>query len=108
MGKWLLIGDDEPGFRDLTKRLLERAPEFDVVGEAHRGSSALAGARELEPDVVLLDVNLPDTTRFELAPLLAAVIDYRRALVGSVTDGTAGSEATVIDRLLVDLAADGR
>ena len=37
---------------------------------------------------------------------IAALIDYKRALVGSVTDGSAGAEATIIDRLLVDLAAD--
>jgi superfamily II DNA or RNA helicase len=39
---------------------------------------------------------------------IAALIDYKRAVVGSVTDGSAGSEATVIDRLLVDLANDSR
>jgi SNF2 family DNA or RNA helicase len=39
---------------------------------------------------------------------IAALIDYKRALVGSVTDGTEGSEATVIDRLLVDLAEESR
>ena len=39
---------------------------------------------------------------------IAALIDYKRAVVGSVTDGTAGSEATVIDRLLVDLANEPR
>jgi SNF2 family DNA or RNA helicase len=39
---------------------------------------------------------------------IAALIDHKRAVVGSVTDGTAGSEATVIDRLLVDLANDAK
>jgi SWI/SNF-related matrix-associated actin-dependent regulator 1 of chromatin subfamily A len=39
---------------------------------------------------------------------IAALIDYKRAVVGSVTDGSAGSEATVIDRLLVDLASESR
>jgi superfamily II DNA or RNA helicase len=39
---------------------------------------------------------------------IAALIDYKRAVVGSVTDGSAGSEATVIDRLLVDLANESR
>jgi superfamily II DNA or RNA helicase len=39
---------------------------------------------------------------------IAALIDYKRAVVGSVTDGSAGSEATVIDRLLVDLATESR
>ncbi|MEA2492364.1 MAG: SWI/SNF-related matrix-associated actin-dependent regulator of chromatin subfamily A-like protein 1 [Thermoleophilaceae bacterium] len=37
---------------------------------------------------------------------IAALIDYKRAVVGSVTDGSAGSEATVIDRLLIDLAEE--
>ena len=68
--KRLLIVDDDPRFRDLMKQILEDAAEFEVVGEAHRGSLALSATRELDPDVVLLDVNLPDTTGFELAPQL--------------------------------------
>ena len=68
--KRLLIVDDDPRFRDLMKQLLLDAPEFEVVGEAHRGSVALDVLREVEPDVVLLDVNLPDTNGFELAPQL--------------------------------------
>ena len=39
---------------------------------------------------------------------IAALIDYKRAVVGSVTDGSAGSESAVIDRLLVDLAKDSQ
>ena len=39
---------------------------------------------------------------------IAALIDHKRAVVGSVTDGSAGAEATVIDRLLVDLATESR
>jgi DNA-binding NarL/FixJ family response regulator len=72
MAKRLLIVDDDPRFRDLMRQLLEDAPEFEVVGEARHGSSALTAARELVPDVVLLDVNLPDTTGFELTPRLMA------------------------------------
>lgn len=52
--------------------VLDDEPEFEVVGEAREGSDALLAARELTPDVVLLDVNLPDMTGFELAPRLAA------------------------------------
>jgi DNA-binding NarL/FixJ family response regulator len=70
--KRLLIVDDDPRFRALIREVLEGAAGFEVVGEAHKGSSALEAARELQPDVVLLDVNLPDTTGFELAPQLAA------------------------------------
>lgn len=72
MPRRLLIVDDDPRFRQLMKLLLADAPEFEVVGEAHKGSSALTVAREVGPDVILLDVNLPDTTGFELAPQLSA------------------------------------
>jgi DNA-binding NarL/FixJ family response regulator len=68
----LLIVDDDARFRELLRMVLESAPEFEVVGEADEGASAMEAARELSPDLVLLDVNLPDTTGFELAPRLAA------------------------------------
>ncbi len=67
----LLIVDDDSRFRKLLRMVLEDAAEFEVVGEAEEGAGALEAARELEPDLVLLDVNLPDTTGFELTPRLA-------------------------------------
>ena len=68
----LLIVDDDVRFSGLLRMVLEGTPDFHVVGEAKDGAQALEFARELEPDLVLLDVNLPDTTGFELAPRLAA------------------------------------
>jgi DNA-binding NarL/FixJ family response regulator len=70
VAKRLLIVDDDARFRKLLRMVLEDTPEFEVVGEAEAGSSALTAARELAPDVVLLDVNLPDTTGFDLTPQL--------------------------------------
>ncbi len=70
--KRLLIVDDDARFRGLLRMLLEDVPEFEVVGDAQDGGTALKAARDLSPDVVLLDVNLPDTTGFELAPQLVA------------------------------------
>lgn len=67
----ILIVDDDQRFRGLARRLLE-ADGFDVVGEADDGAAALAAARELEPDVVLLDIHLPDIDGFEVAARLAA------------------------------------
>ena len=66
-----LIVDDHPSFRRFARKLLEAAG-LVVVGEAGDGASALAAARALRPDVVLLDVLLPDTTGFEVARALAA------------------------------------
>jgi DNA-binding NarL/FixJ family response regulator len=66
----LLIVDDHPGFRALARKLLE-AGGFQVVGAAADGLGAVAVARELRPDVVLLDIQLPDIDGFEVASRLA-------------------------------------
>jgi DNA-binding NarL/FixJ family response regulator len=57
--KTVLVVDDHGGFRACARRLLE-AEGFVVVGEAHDAASGLDAARALRPDVVLLDVRLPD------------------------------------------------
>jgi len=55
----VLIVDDHPTFRRFARRLLQDEG-FVVVGEAEDGASALEAARSLHPDVILLDVMLPD------------------------------------------------
>ena len=67
----LLIVDDHTGFRSLARALLE-AEGFDVVGEAVDGASAMQAAARLDPDVVLLDVMLPDTDGFDVCERLLA------------------------------------
>jgi DNA-binding NarL/FixJ family response regulator len=66
----LLIVDDHPGFRWLARKLLE-ASGFEVVGEATDGHTAVAAAQELRPDLVLLDIQLPDIDGFEVTVRLA-------------------------------------
>jgi DNA-binding NarL/FixJ family response regulator len=61
----LLIVDDHAGFRALARRLLGSGG-FDVVAEAADGRAGVAAARELRPDVVLLDIQLPDIDGFEV------------------------------------------
>src|SRR5690242_2730361 len=67
----VLIVDDHARFRARARRLLE-AEGYDVIGEAADGASGLAAAAELEPEVVLLDVHLPDGDGFALAEHFAA------------------------------------
>jgi DNA-binding NarL/FixJ family response regulator len=66
----VLIVDDHPSFRASARRMLE-ASGYAVVGEAADGAAAIAAARELGPDLVLLDVQLPDISGFEVAARLA-------------------------------------
>jgi DNA-binding NarL/FixJ family response regulator len=66
----VLIVDDHPGFRRFARRLLE-AGGLTVVGEAQDGAHAIAEAARLAPDIVLLDVKLPDRDGFEIADEIA-------------------------------------
>ncbi len=61
----VLIVDDHPSFRATARAVLE-AEGFTVVGEAATGRAAMSLVRDLHPDVVLLDVQLPDMTGFEV------------------------------------------
>jgi DNA-binding NarL/FixJ family response regulator len=76
----VLIVDDHPSFRASARRMLE-ASGYAVVGEAADGEAAIAAAGELDPDLVLLDVQLPDLDGFAVAARIAALAGGRPAIV---------------------------
>jgi DNA-binding NarL/FixJ family response regulator len=55
----VLIVDDQEPFRLAARMVVDATDGFDVVGEAETGESSVEMARELSPDLVLMDVNLP-------------------------------------------------
>jgi DNA-binding NarL/FixJ family response regulator len=61
----ILIADDHPLFRDGLRGLLDSVPDTEVAGEATTGAEAIARAAELQPDVVLMDIKMPDVNGIE-------------------------------------------
>jgi DNA-binding NarL/FixJ family response regulator len=66
----VLIVDDHPGFRAQARALLVAAG-YEVVGEAADGESGVRVARDLSPELVLLDVQLPDISGLQVVRLIA-------------------------------------
>jgi DNA-binding NarL/FixJ family response regulator len=86
----VLIVDDHPSFRRLARRLFQEAG-FRVVGEAGDGRAALGLARELQPDLVLLDVMLPDVSGIELAEQFPSQVSVLLVSSRSAEDLAIGS-----------------
>ncbi len=61
----ILVAEDHPLFRKGMISLLSSVPEFEVVGEAATGEEAVARAAQLQPDVVLMDLQMPEINGIE-------------------------------------------
>lgn len=66
----VVLVDDHPAVRSGIRKILERAGNFQVVGDAPNGKQALKIIHELHPDVAILDIELPDIKGYDLARLI--------------------------------------
>lgn len=82
----ILLVDDHAIVRQGLRRLLETRPGLSIVGEAGDGEEALARARELSPDVVLLDISMPRMDGIEAARRLRRLKPKIRILIFSMND----------------------
>jgi DNA-binding NarL/FixJ family response regulator len=85
MSMTVLIVDDHPSFRASARELLE-AEGYEIVGEAESGAAAVQAAKELQPDLVLLDVQLPDMDGFQVAEQLRQLVDPPAVVLTSSRD----------------------
>ena len=85
MPQTVLIVDDHAAFRESASALLE-AEGFAVVGEAADGDAALSEAERLRPEIVLLDIQLPDLDGFAVAERLADAAEPPRVVLISSRD----------------------
>ena len=83
----ILIVDDHPSFRASARVVLE-SDGFDVVGEAADGASAISECCRLRPEVVLLDVQLPDIDGFAVCDELAGDDDAPVIVLTSSRDAS--------------------
>lgn len=107
-GERVLVVDDHAGFRATASRLLE-ADGWRVVGEAADGESALSAAARLRPDLVLLDIGLPDIDGFAVADLIAEAGGPSVVLVSSRDRAAYGDriEATAVAGFIAKGELDG-
>ncbi len=69
----ILIADDDLAIRTLIRRILEGQPEWKVCGEAVNGQDAVLKARELRPDLVVLDLAMPQMNGLQAAKEIGRV-----------------------------------
>jgi two-component system chemotaxis response regulator CheY len=97
----ILLIDDSPEFLEVATRYLSAAPEFEVVGRAHTAQEGLLQVLRLQPDLVLMDLAMPDmngleaTRKIKTLPVPPCVIiltlydnpEYRQAAEAALADG---------------------
>lgn len=86
MRKRVLLVDDEQAFLDLGHSLLSHNDDFQIVGEATNGMQAVTVAQDLQPDVVIIDVQMPGLNGFETTRRLLEVSPGSKVVLVSAAD----------------------
>ena len=82
--KTVLIVDDHPLFREGLKSLLARHSSFEVIGEAGNANDGLKKAKKLMPDLVIMDISLPDQSGIEVTSKIRSLLPETRVIVLSM------------------------
>jgi two-component system, chemotaxis family, protein-glutamate methylesterase/glutaminase len=98
MTKSVLIVDDSVLMRRILTDLIESDPDFSVVGTAENGKIGLQKVRELKPDLVVLDLEMPEMSGLDMLKRLVLVSKAKAVVVSSI--GQAGAAQALQARKL--------
>jgi DNA-binding NarL/FixJ family response regulator len=84
----ILIVDDEKAVRTALGRLLATRKEWQVVGEAADGAAAVGMVRELQPDIVIMDITMPRMNGLEATPEIKKALPAAEVLIFTQHDST--------------------
>jgi DNA-binding NarL/FixJ family response regulator len=84
----ILIVDDEKAVRTALGRLLATRKEWQVVGEAADGAEAVGKARELRPDIVIMDITMPEMNGLQATPEIKKAFPAAEVLIFTQHDST--------------------
>ncbi len=98
MTKNILVVDDSFIMRTVIKEIVETDPDLKVIAEAENGKIGLQKARECKPDLILLDIEMPEMSGLEMLKRLLLLGKHKVIIVSSV--GQAGSSQAVEARRL--------
>ena len=104
----LLICDDNPNIRYLLRSFVETRTPFEVCGEAIHGVDAIEKAKQLQPDLILLDLSMPVMTGAEAAVILKRTVPRMKIILFSMhTDDVPKSTAETVGIDLTLSKSDG-
>jgi len=82
----VLVVDDHPVFRQGLVSMLQRYPEFEVVGQAADGDEAVARANQLKPDVIIMDVCMPGSDGISATAAIQKILPGTKVVIVTVSD----------------------
>ena len=82
--KTILIVDDHPFFRDGVKSLLAKQSTYEVAGEAGSGEEGLRKAKEIRPDLVIMDIGLPDVSGIDITRNMREILAETKVVILSM------------------------
>ena len=82
----IIIADDHPHAREAIREILKEYEEFEIIGEANTGIEAVTLAEKLQPDIILMDISMPEMNGLDATRIIKARFPYVKIVMTTVSD----------------------